>query len=127
MVKRMRGQGFTLIELLVVLAIVATLLTLALPRYFGKVDAAKEAVLRENLRTTRDVLGKFYGDHGRYPDGLQELVDLKYLATLPQDPITESDTSWVLVPPPEGYRGAVADLHSGASGESRTGGPYAQW
>ncbi len=123
----MQRRGFTLIELLVVLAIVATLLTLALPRYFGKVEAAKEAVLRENLRTTRDVIGKFYGDHGRYPESLQELVDKKYLAGLPLDPITDSDSSWILLPPPEGYKGAVGDLSSGAGGQASTGVPYAQW
>ncbi|HEX6267468.1 MAG TPA: type II secretion system protein, partial [Burkholderiales bacterium] len=31
-------RGFTLIELLVVLAVVGTLLTLALPRYFSSID-----------------------------------------------------------------------------------------
>jgi prepilin-type N-terminal cleavage/methylation domain-containing protein len=44
--------GFTLVELLVVLAIIATLLSLAAPRYTGSVDKAKESVLRENLSTT---------------------------------------------------------------------------
>ena len=39
-------KGFTLIELLVVLAVVATLLTLAVPRYFGSIDRSKEAVLK---------------------------------------------------------------------------------
>ena len=38
-------RGFTLIELLVVMAIVATLLTLAVPRYFISIDRSKEAVL----------------------------------------------------------------------------------
>ena len=74
MSKLTRLRAFTLIELLVVLGIVALLLTLAVPRYFGKVDATKETVLRENLRTTRDVIGKFYGDTGRYPETLDELV-----------------------------------------------------
>ena len=123
----MRRRGFTLIELLVVLAIVATLLTLALPRYYGKVDAAKETVLRENLRTTRDVIGKFYGDVGHYPDSLDELVERRYLASLPLDPITESAATWTLVPPPEGYKGAVYDLKSGAAGDGSDGRPYAQW
>ena len=52
--------GFTLIELLVVLAIVSTLLLLVAPRYFHQVDASREAVLRDNLRATRDVIDKFY-------------------------------------------------------------------
>lgn len=120
-------RGFTLIELLVVMAIVATLLTLALPRYFGKVDAAKEAVLVENLRTTRDVIGKFYGDHGRFPDSLDELVDQRYLAGLPFDPIADSSASWTLVPVPEGYLGQVYDLHSAAPGQGANGKPYAEW
>lgn len=53
-------RGFTLIELLVVLAIIATLATLVAPRLIDRVDRAKEVVLRENLRTTRDVIGKFW-------------------------------------------------------------------
>ena len=57
----MKNRGFTLIELLVVLAIISTLMLLVAPRYFAKVDESKEAVLRDNLRTTRDVLDKFYG------------------------------------------------------------------
>ena len=123
----MRRQGFTLIELLVVLAIVAVLLTLALPRYHGKVDQAKEAVLRENLRTTRDVIGKFYGDTGRFPDTLDELVQRRYLAGLPLDPLTDSPATWTLVPPPEGYRGAVYDIRSGAPGAGSDGKAYADW
>ena len=69
------NRGFTLIEILVVLAIVALLLTISLPRYFQSVDVAKERVLMENLRTTRDSIDKFYGDTGRYPDSLEELID----------------------------------------------------
>jgi general secretion pathway protein G len=122
-----RAGGFTLIELLVVLAIVAVLLTLAVPRYYGKVDQAREAVLRENLRTTRDVIGKFYADQGRYPDSLDELVQRRYLAALPMDPIVESDSAWTLVPVPEGYRGRVFDLHSSAQGEGGDGTPYERW
>jgi general secretion pathway protein G len=120
-------RGFTLIELLVVLAIVAVLLTLVAPRYWGKLDTAKEAVLRENLRVTRDVIGKFHGDTGRFPESLDELVAAKYLASRPLDPITESSNTWVVDAPPEGYRGVVYDIRSGAAGTGRDGTPYAQW
>src|SRR5712675_321758 len=76
--KRLVAAGFTLIELLVVLAIIATLLTLAVPRYFGSVEKSKEAVLKQNLATLRDSLDKYYGDTGRYPDSLDDLVTKKY-------------------------------------------------
>jgi general secretion pathway protein G len=122
-----RRRGFTLIELLVVLAIVATLLMLVAPRYFHKVDATKEAVLRDNLRSVRDVIDRFYGDNGRYPETLEELVERKYLRALPVDPLTESTATWQLVPVPEGYKGTVYDLHSGAQGTDRDGKKYADW
>ncbi|TMH35115.1 MAG: type II secretion system protein, partial [Betaproteobacteria bacterium] len=57
-------SGFTLIELLVVMAIIALLLTLAIPRYFGSLERSKEAVLREDLYQLRDAIGKYYGDKG---------------------------------------------------------------
>lgn len=119
--------GFTLIELLVVLAIIAVLLTLAVPRYYGQIETAKEAVLRDNLRTTREVIDKFYADTGRYPETLDELVDKRYLQALPVDPITESAATWVLVPPPAGYAGAVQSLKSGAKGVARDGRAFAEW
>lgn len=122
-----RRHGFTLIELLVVLAIVAVLLTLVLPRYYGQVEAAKETVLQENLRTTRDVIGRFYGDTGRFPESLDELVEKKYLGSVPFDPIAESSATWRLEPVPEGYKGTVYNLHSGAPGVGRNGKPYAEW
>lgn len=120
-------SAFTLIELLVVLAIVAVMLTLAVPRYYNQLDASKEAVLRENLRATREVLDHFYGDTGRYPDSLQELVDLRYIQSLPVDPMTDSTTAWVLSPPPEGYKGAVFNLRSGSRVIGKNGKPYAEW
>lgn len=121
------SPGFTLIELLVVLAIVSTLLLLVTPRYFNQVESSKETVLRENLRTTRDVLDKFYADTGRYPETLQELVEKKYLRTLPVDPITESSATWQTVPVPEGYQGSIYDIKSGASGQAKDGKSYADW
>jgi general secretion pathway protein G len=120
-------RGFTLIELLVVLAIVALLLTLAAPRYFQSLDASKEAILAENLRTVRETLDKFYGDHGRYPDNLDELVERHYLRSLPYDPITESSATWTVLPPRPGLAGQVYDLKSSAEGVARDGRPIKEF
>ena len=123
----MRGKGFTLIELLVVLAVIATLLTLALPRYFASVDKSKEAVLKENLFQMRDAISKYYGDKGKYPEALDALAAEKYLRKVPVDPITESAATWIVVPPADLQQGGVYDVRSGAPGHSSAGGPYAEW
>jgi len=120
-VAALRRVGFTLIELLVVLAIVATLLTLTLPRYFHTIDTAKETVLIDNLRTTRDAIDKFYADTGRYPDALDELVQKRYLRSLPVDPVMESSALWNIIPPPADNKGKVYDLKSTAPGRTRDG------
>lgn len=131
MVKPMarRARGFTLIELLVVMAIVATLLTLVTPRYFAQVERAREVALRETLSVSRQAIDRFHGDHDRYPASLEELVDRRYLRSLPIDPINERNDTWVLVPPPNGpdgtpLQGSVWDLRSGASVEGKN---YEQW
>jgi general secretion pathway protein G len=121
-------RGFTLIELMVVLTIVALLLSLAVPRYFNSVQRSKETVLRANLATTRDAIDKFYGDRGRYPESLDQLVEFKYLRSVPVDPLTESAATWAIVAPPQSDRsGAVFDLHSGALGQSASGEKYGEW
>ena len=121
------ANGFTLIELLVVLAIVSTLLLMVAPRYWSQVDHAKEAVLRDNLRGTRHVIDTFYGDRGRYPQSLEELVEQHYLRAVPIDPLTGQSNTWTLVAPPDGQEGAVSDLRSGAQGTASDGRPYTQW
>ena len=124
---RARARGFTLIELLVVLGIVALLLTLAVPRFFPSIDAARETILADNLRNTRAVIDQFYSDTGRYPDSLEQLVEKKYLRALPLDPITDSSASWIVVPPEDGSKGAVYSIKSGAPGNDRTGKPFVDW
>jgi general secretion pathway protein G len=122
-----RKAGFTLVELLVVMAIIATLLTLAVPRYFGSVDKSKEAVLKQDLATLRDSVDKYYGDIGRYPDSLDDLVNKRYLRNVPVDPITESNATWVLVPPGDPGKGMVYDVKSGAQGRATDGSSYGDW
>jgi general secretion pathway protein G len=128
-----RGCGFTLIELMIVLALIATLLTIALPRYFGSLEKSKEAAMKQTLASTRDAIDKFFADNGKYPDSLPELVDKRYLRSVPLDPITESTTTWTIVPMPDTplakgeIKGEVYDLRSGAPGTASDGKPYADF
>ena len=119
--------GFTLIELLVAMAIIALLLSIVTPRYFGSVSRTEEAVLRPNLYLMRDAVDQFYADSGRYPESLQDLVDQRYLRTLPEDPITRSHTSWLTLPPADLTLGTVFDVRSGAEGKTKTGRSYADY
>ena len=122
-----RTRAFTLIELVVVFAIIATLLTLALPRYFHSVDRSKEVVLKENLYQVRDAIGKYYGDKGKYPESLEALVTDKYLRKLPIDPLTESTSTWVIVTPQDPQKNGVYDIKSGAQGQAQDGTSFSEW
>lgn len=123
MVKR----GFTLIELLVTLTIVALLLSIVAPRYFGSLAKAEEAALRENLYLMRDAIDKHYADTGRYPDSLADLASKKYIRSVPVDPVTQSATTWIVVPPTDAQLGAVYSVKSGAKGIGGDGKPYEHW
>ena len=120
-------KGFTLIELLVVLAIIATLLTIAVPRYFSSIDKSKEAVLKENLHQMRDAIGKYYADRGKYPESLQALATDKYLRSVPLDPVTDSATTWIVLAPEDPQKGGVYDVRSGAPGKALDGSEFSTW
>jgi general secretion pathway protein G len=127
--RSLAARGFTLVEMLVVLAIVSLLVALAVPRYVDRVEDAREAVLRENLKVVRVAIDRFQADAGRYPRDLAELVERRYLAAVPRDPITDRDDSWIEVGADRIEPGAngIGDVRSGAAGESRGGRPYAEF
>lgn len=120
------GAGFTILELLVVMAIIGTLLSLAVPRYYNSVDKTREAVLRENLKTLRTTLDRYHADTGAYPETLQDLVERRYLRSIPEDPLTGSGQTWLVVPTPRSGAG-VGDVRSGAPGRGQDGRPYRDW
>ena len=93
---RSRVAGFTLLELLVVVAVIGILTVIVLPQLRPVPQRAREAVLRTNLHTIRDVLDQYFADKQRCADSLQTLVDDGYLRGIPIDPFTGSTDTWVV-------------------------------
>ncbi len=122
-----RRRGFTLLELLVVMAIIATLLTIAVPRYLRSVQRSREAVLMQDLTSLRESIDKFYGDTGKFPPTLAVLVEKRYLRNIPVDPIARTADKWVVVNAEDPEDNGVKDVRSGADGMGENKVPYAAW
>jgi general secretion pathway protein G len=103
------------------LAILAMILSIAVPRYFSNIETAKENVLREDLFVMRDAIDHFYSDRGTYPTQLLDLVTYNYLRSVPVDPITQSAASWILIAPQQNGIGAIWNVESGAPGQAQDG------
>jgi general secretion pathway protein G len=138
---RRSERGFTLLELIIVVAMIGILATIAMPALKDMPRRAKEAVLKTNLHTIRESLVMFYGDKGRYPGTLEELVP-RYLRHVPVDPFTGSNATWVLIfeeddefgdvgPAPEDdgelAGPGILDVRSGSGLASLDGTPYGEW
>jgi general secretion pathway protein G len=122
-----KSRAFTLIELLVVLAIISSLLMIAVPKYIGSVKRAEEATLRQNLALMRDAIDKYFGDTGRYPDKLEELATKRYLRAIPVDSATGANDTWIVVPPANAELGRVYDVKSGSTEVARDGTAINTW
>jgi general secretion pathway protein G len=118
-------HGYTLLELLIVVTIIGILATLAVPTYQASAMKAREAALRQNLFTLRDVLDQHRADQGKYPASLQALVAAGYLRAIPKDPFTQSESTWQEIS--ESSEGGIYDVFSGSEFVSTNGTPYNRW
>ena len=136
-----RQGGFTIIELIIVIALIGILAAIVMPNLKNQPTRAKEAVLKTNLRTLRDVLDQYKGDSGHYPASLDALVDEGYLREIPVDPIAKTqewdvvyeesslgeDEPWSETDQPEDGQPGVYDVHSTSDRISLDGTPYSEW
>ena len=84
-----RQRGFTLIELIVVVTIIGILAAIAVANVKNAQNRAREAALKDDLRTLRSAIDNFYADKQHYPSSLAELKEQHYIRDIPKDPITQ--------------------------------------
>ena len=118
-------RGFTIVELMIVVTIAGILIMLAEPSFTGATTKAREAALKQNLFTMRDVIDQFKADRGKYPAALLELKEVGYLRWIPVDPFTRSDSTWQEIL--DEKDGGVFDIHSGSDLVALDGTPYNLW
>lgn len=150
--KSSASAGFSLLEMIIVVTMIGILAGIALPNLIQQPRRANEAVLKNNLRTLREVIDQFHGDKGHYPESLDILVEEDYLRDVPIDPIL-GEPEWGLeyqeedfdeyedpyeddafddfddwdVDPESGGGAGIMDVYSLSEGEGLTGTPYAEW
>ena len=124
---RTANHGFTLIELLIVMAIIGTLLSIAVPRYFHSLQHARETVLKQDLSILREAIDKYYADLNQYPEKLPDLVDKHYVRSVPVDPFTRLADTWTVVASDDPDHPGIRDIQSGAPDIASNGTPVATW
>ena len=123
--------GFTLVELMIVMAIIAVLMSVAVPIYTRSIIRSKESVLKSNLFTMRNVIDEYTYDKQKAPQTLEDLVSEGYLRQVPVDPMTGT-ADWKTIME-DGTNAAnqqepgIWDVRSGSDKTSLEGTPYSDW
>ena len=123
--------GFTLIELMIVITIILILVGMAAANYSKFVQRAREAVLKHDLRTMREMIDHYTADKETPPRSVEDLCSAGYLREVPVDPIT-STKEWstrygsVSLFPDRAAPGVV-DVSSKSTGTALDGTKYSDW
>jgi general secretion pathway protein G len=117
---------------MIVMFIISILLAIAVPSYISSVRHAKEAALREDLRTMRAAIDEYTVDKEKAPQTLDDLVQAGYLKSMPVDPFTQRSDTWVpaqsdMLSSIDQTEPGIDDVHSGAQLTASDGTSYTTW
>jgi len=126
-----RNRGFTLIEMMIVISMILILLSIAVPIYNRSILRAKEALLRQDLFTLRQVISQYTLDKQKAPQSLDDLVAAGYLRVIPPDPFTGA-TNWATdqedtLMAVDQQEPGIVDVHSASSQSASDGTTYSSW
>ena len=132
--QKSRSRGFTLLELIIVMSIMAILISIAVPNFRRSIIQSREAVLRQNLFTLRDLISQYTLDKQKAPQSLDDLKSAGYMKDLPRDPMTNS-ADWqpeqcaddTIMSPDEQDQGGICDVHSSSPQIGTNGAAYNTW
>jgi len=127
-----QDAGFTLVELMIVMAIIGVLSMVAVPSYISAIKHAREAVLKEDLHTLRAAIDSYTMGKQKAPQSLDDLLQEGYLKSVPEDPMTKSNTTWVTDTSDSMHSldqtdPGIDDIHSGSEETGSDGQPYNTW
>jgi len=124
-------RGFTLIEMMIVISLIVILISIAVPVYNNAILRAKEATLRQDLFTLRDVISQYTLDKKKAPQALEDLVQANYIRQIPKDPFTgqanwtaDQEDSQMAVDQTEP---GIVDVHSSSNQTGTDGTVYSTW
>jgi general secretion pathway protein G len=128
---RQSSRGFTLIEMVVVISLILILVSIAVPIYNRSIVRAKEAVLRQDLFTLRQVISQYTLDKQKAPQSLDDVISAGYLKVVPTDPMTgsanwttEEEDSLMAVDQQEP---GIVDVHSSSNQTASDATAYSSW
>lgn len=129
---RKHDAGFTLIELMIVMAIIGILAVVAIPGFKAAIKNAREAALKEDLHILRAAIDSYTMDKQKAPQSLDDLTQDGYIKTIPEDPMTHSNTTWVTDTSDSMHSldqtdPGIDDIHSGSDETGADGTAYNTW
>jgi general secretion pathway protein G len=128
---RRSSRGFTLIEMVVVISLILILVSIAVPIYNRSIVRAKEAVLRQDLFTLRQVISQYTLDKQKAPQSLDDVISAGYLKVVPTDPMTGS-ANWTTdqedsLMAVDQQEPGIVDVHSSSNQIASDGTAYSSW